>query len=195
MGVQKRGNPLKRIDQSFHFLSRNSPKTCLRRSVMAPPPQASSVRVQCAKDGAPSSSPTFLATACSQVPSRHPCFLMVDQHLSHSVIFDASEGNWKNLHHLSHFKPKPTTLIPHPSLPTVVFSASATTSDSRVQSHHRSPPQSPLHPTLPGPFAVSMTSLNKTISSSSFRIVLVTGEFSISPSPPSTPPQTGGRKR
>ncbi|WOK93293.1 F-box only protein 13 [Canna indica] len=41
------------------------------------------------------SSATF-RMLCSQIPSRDPWFLMVDQELEHSVAFDTSEGNWKS---------------------------------------------------------------------------------------------------
>ncbi|KAG0501854.1 hypothetical protein HPP92_001926 [Vanilla planifolia] len=124
------------------------------------------------------SSPTFLA-ACSQVPSRHPCFLMVDQHLSHSVIFDTSEGNWKNLHHLSHFNQ-----TNHPNSIPVASHGGLLCFRDHVGGFSVCNPITGARRSLPcilltGPLlAVSMTSLNKTISSSSFRIVLVTGEFS-----------------
>lgn len=49
----------------------------------------------------------FLSTAfriaCSQIRHRDPWFLMVDQDLDHSVVFDTSAGDWKNLNRPTRF--------------------------------------------------------------------------------------------
>ncbi|PKU74673.1 F-box only protein 13-like [Dendrobium catenatum] len=54
------------------------------------------LRSVCKRWSSVSVSPTF-KIACSQIPFRDPWFLMVDHELNQSVIFDTSEGNWKNL--------------------------------------------------------------------------------------------------
>ncbi|XVE97797.1 hypothetical protein REPUB_Repub03eG0049900 [Reevesia pubescens] len=37
--------------------------------------------------------------ACSRIPSRDPCFFMVDPNLNRSVVFDSAERSWKKLNH------------------------------------------------------------------------------------------------
>ncbi|ONK75155.1 uncharacterized protein A4U43_C03F13930 [Asparagus officinalis] len=43
------------------------------------------------------SSSTTFHLACSEVQSRDPWFLMVGQDLNQSIVFDTSDGSWKNL--------------------------------------------------------------------------------------------------
>ncbi|KAJ0987462.1 hypothetical protein J5N97_005818 [Dioscorea zingiberensis] len=42
---------------------------------------------------------TTFQLACSQIPFRDPWFLMVDQELNQSVVFDATEWKWRNISH------------------------------------------------------------------------------------------------
>lgn len=39
--------------------------------------------------------------ACSEIPNRDPCFLMVDHRLNHSIIFDSTDKTWKQLNYPS----------------------------------------------------------------------------------------------
>ncbi|XP_072973689.1 F-box only protein 13-like [Typha angustifolia] len=56
------------------------------------------LRSVCRRWNSVANSATF-QFACSQIPFRDPWFLMVDQYLDQSTVFDTTEGNWKNLSH------------------------------------------------------------------------------------------------
>ncbi|XAR64939.1 hypothetical protein NMG60_11008841 [Bertholletia excelsa] len=55
-------------------------------------------------------SKTFLL-ACSHVPSRQPWFFMVDPHLTHPIVFDTVERNWKQLNCLPFLLNASTSMI------------------------------------------------------------------------------------
>ncbi|CAA7401170.1 unnamed protein product [Spirodela intermedia] len=56
------------------------------------------LRSVCKRWRSAESSATFL-NSCSGIASREPWFLMVDPDVDQSVVFDTSEGNWKNIGH------------------------------------------------------------------------------------------------
>lgn len=63
-----------------------------------PPSSFFRLRSVCKRWSSVATSATF-QLACSQIPFRDPWFLMVDQDLDQSIVFDTSEANWKNLSH------------------------------------------------------------------------------------------------
>ncbi|KAG1366385.1 F-box only protein 13 [Cocos nucifera] len=63
-----------------------------------PPSSFFRLRSVCKRWNSVANSATF-QLACSQIPLREPWFLMVDQDLDQSIVFDPAEANWKNLNH------------------------------------------------------------------------------------------------
>lgn len=56
------------------------------------------LRSVCKRWRSAEASATFL-NSCSGIASREPWFLLVDPDVDQSIIFDTSEGNWKNIGH------------------------------------------------------------------------------------------------
>ncbi|XP_020574287.1 F-box only protein 13-like isoform X2 [Phalaenopsis equestris] len=133
------------------------------------------LRSVCKRWSSVSTSPTF-QIACSQISFRDPWFLMVDHELNQSVIFDTSEGNWKGLIRPTGFsQAKQIAIASCDGL--VCFrdtSGGGLEVCNPVTGARRELPlpefTQPLH-------AISMSSFHKHSSFSSYRIVLVYGEF------------------
>ncbi|ONK65400.1 uncharacterized protein A4U43_C07F36710 [Asparagus officinalis] len=140
-----------------------------------PPSSFFRLRSVCRKWSTISSSPTFLR-ACSGIQCRDPWFLMVEQSFTQSIIFDTSEGNWKNLNHPNF-------------LNQTQFSKSIPVASSGGLVCFRSPSgqfivynpvtgdckEIPLAPSSQNLHAIAMNSSNK--DPSLYKIVLVLGEF------------------
>ncbi|XP_038990260.1 F-box only protein 13-like [Phoenix dactylifera] len=63
-----------------------------------PPSSFFRLRSVCKRWNSVATSASF-QLACSQIPFRDPWFLMVDQDLDRSIVFDPAEANWKILNH------------------------------------------------------------------------------------------------
>lgn len=85
----------KEIERAFSFNDLN--QDILER-VLSWLPASSFLRLRtvCKRWNSIGKSRTF-QVACAHIPSRSPWFLMVDQELEQSIVYDASEGNWKAL--------------------------------------------------------------------------------------------------
>lgn len=96
-GWKKRGRP-DECDGSaeFSFLSELNGDLLEKILSRLPPSSFFRLRSVCKRWLSASTSATFVAS-CSEVPSREPWFFMVDSDLRYSVVFDTSEGDWKNL--------------------------------------------------------------------------------------------------
>ncbi|KAG0447610.1 hypothetical protein HPP92_028258 [Vanilla planifolia] len=98
---KKKKTPEDEFDPSSPFPFDELSQDLLER-VLSWLPVSSFLRLRsvCRRWNSVASSASFLI-ACSRIPHRNPWFLMVDHELNHSVVYDASEGNWKNLLHPS----------------------------------------------------------------------------------------------
>ncbi|KAG6508935.1 F-box only protein 13-like isoform X1 [Zingiber officinale] len=85
----------KEIERAFSFNDLNQD---LLERVLSWLPASSFMRLRtvCKRWNSIAKSRTFQA-ACAHIPSRSPWFLMVDQELDQSIVYDAAEGDWKAL--------------------------------------------------------------------------------------------------
>ncbi|KAK8970816.1 F-box only protein 13 [Platanthera guangdongensis] len=116
---------------------------------------------------------TAFRIACSQILYRDPWFLMVDQHLDHSIIFDTSAGNWMKLNKPSRFN-EPDWIAVASSGGLVCFrrtSGELMACNPLTGSCREIPPANQAQP----PVALAMSS---SCNYNGYRIVLVTGELS-----------------
>ncbi|XP_039144379.1 LOW QUALITY PROTEIN: F-box only protein 13 [Dioscorea cayenensis subsp. rotundata] len=86
--------------QLLSVFSLNELNEDLLERILAWLPASSFFRLRsvCKRWNSIASSATF-QIACSQIPFRDPWFLMVDQELNQSVVFDATEWKWRNINH------------------------------------------------------------------------------------------------
>ncbi|XP_072976876.1 F-box only protein 13 [Typha angustifolia] len=118
--------------------------------------------------------------ACSKIPFRDPWFLMVDQHLDQSIVFDSSEWNWKSLSHPVYLQQnhgdKPIPVASSGGLICYRTSSGEFIVCNPVTGACRRIPQVGLASESRNLHAIAMYSSPK--DPSAYRIVLVLGEFS-----------------